>query len=414
MIQRIDLNEPKSIQLLRSRASTVDLEGDISKTVLSIHPSFNANGSIKHEDPETQLMEGYHNLIMMLDVINTSRDEVIAINYFADHTVLPLETIISAHNQFFQNNKVTYCATGQRPAHPQQKVSLEATIFQGAEITHTEKNGATAKVIHLNDMDIIYMMGITGVNQQGRMGSLKEQSYKLFTNADALLKEVNPNATFPANVLRTWIYIHDIDKNYIEFNTSGRDPFFQEQGITNRKQYKTSTGIGMVSPINGAYAQMDVLAAIRHDGKPIEGRELKTKRMNDPADYGKAFIRGADYGPIIGALISGTASINEEGETVHIDKFIEQGDRMYGNVAGLIGEDNDEVAKQNFTEIMNSRVYIKDPNNFEKAMQSIADNFIKWNIPFHPLQLVVGPVCRPNWLLETDSRLYLPNRNIIA
>ena len=79
MIQRIDLNEPKSIQLLRSRASTVDLEGDISKTVLSIHPSFNANGSIKHEDPETQLMEGYHNLIMMLDVINTSRDEVIAI-----------------------------------------------------------------------------------------------------------------------------------------------------------------------------------------------------------------------------------------------------------------------------------------------------------------------------------------------
>ena len=76
-------------------------------------------------------------------------------------------------------------------------------------------------------------------------------------------------------------------------------------------------------------------------GSAVEKRAVTDLRvLNEAYDYGRpsSFSRGMrlDLNGLVVLLISGTASIDESGETVHVGDFRAQCRRMFYNITGLL------------------------------------------------------------------------------
>src|SRR5262249_35852401 len=72
---------------------------------------------------------------------------------------------------------------------------------------------------------------------------------------------------------------------------------------------------------------------------PVEKRAISNlKTLNEASDYGSAFSRGLriDLNGLVILLISGTASIDEHGKTVHVGDFRAQLHRTYQNITLLL------------------------------------------------------------------------------
>ena len=80
---------------------------------------------------------------------------------------------------------------------------------------------------------------------------------------------------------------------------------------------------------------------------PVEKRAITNLRvLNEAFDYGSAFSRGLriDLNGLTILLISGTASIDEYGKTVHIGDFRAQQRRTYDNITGLLAAEGATTA----------------------------------------------------------------------
>src|SRR5579884_3518315 len=87
----------------------------------------------------------------------------------------------------------------------------------------------------------------------------------------------------------------------------------------------------------GSFLDLEILSSI---GKaPIVKRAIKNLRvLNEASDYGSAFSRGlrVDLNGLVILLISGTASIDEHGRTIHVGDFRGQARRTYQNITRLL------------------------------------------------------------------------------
>ena len=125
-----------------------------------------------------------------------------------------------------------------------------------------------------------------------------------------------------SDVVRTWFYNRDILDWYGEFNAC-RDKFFHEKGVFDCMP-PASTGIG-----GHAVQNTDVLAgvlAVRAKSKQAWFCAVPSPLQCPALEYGSSFSRAAeiitaDYRRLI---ISGTASIEPGGETVHVDDVAKQ------------------------------------------------------------------------------------------
>jgi enamine deaminase RidA (YjgF/YER057c/UK114 family) len=97
--------------------------------------------------------------------------------------------------------------------------------------------------------------------------------------------------------------------------------------------------------------------------------------------------------------ISGTASIDETGETVHLDDIDAQVDRMLVNVAALL-----DGQGASFDDVVSAITYLKDPADAALVRQK----FREAGYEGFPNVLVVAPVCRPELLCETEALAILP------
>lgn len=198
-------------------------------------------------------------------------------------------------------------------------------------------------------------------------------------------------STLADNCVRTWFFVHDIDRNYREV-VDDRNKLFAEQGLTTKTHYISSTGIGAthVSPdVVGfnAYAviglqpgQMTYLYAPTH--------------LNRTSDYGVSFEHGTrvDYGDRRHLFISGTASIDNKGQIVAPGDIKGQTRRMCDNVEALLAEGGCD-----FDDVMHLIVYLRDPADYAFVRGYFSERF-----PSVPRLIVHAPVCRPGWLVEME------------
>jgi len=126
--------------------------------------------------------------------------------------------------------------------------------------------------------------------------------------------------------------------------------------------------------------------------------------LNEAYDYEKpsAFSRGMRV-EIAGAsflFISGTASIDENGKTVHQGDFAGQVQRTYLNIRKLL-----EAEGATWKDVVKTTVYIKDIAANYEEFNRLRLNFFKDEgiMPFPASVGVQATLCREDLLVEMDA-----------
>lgn len=124
--------------------------------------------------------------------------------------------------------------------------------------------------------------------------------------------------------------------------------------------------------------------------------------LNEAPDYSVSFSRGLriDLNGLRVLLISGTASIDEHGKTVHVGDFRAQLRRTYHNITGLL-----ESEGATWKDIVRTTCYLRDIERDYEAFNEERTRF------FHeqgldPLPASTGIqaiLCRPDLLIEIEA-----------
>ena len=209
------------------------------------------------------------------------------------------------------------------------------------------------------------------------------------------------NCTLFDNCIRTWIFVQNVDANYAGI-VKARKEVFAENGLTENTHFIASTGI------DGRHNDKDALVVF--DSYAIEGIQeeqiqyLYAKTHLSPTHkYGVTFERGTcvHYGDRRHVFISGTASINDEGDILYEGDIEKQAKRMIENVEALIIE-----AESGFEDIAQMIIYLRDIADYHTAK-----NIIEKRFPSTPKVIALAPVCRPGWLIEMECIAVKENKD---
>ena len=147
----------------------------------------------------------------------------------------------------------------------------------------------------------------------------------------------------------------------------------------------------------------EILEALAH--APIEKRAMTNlDTLNEAYDYPKpsSFARGMriDIGSVVILLISGTASIDENGVSVHIGDFRAQMKRTYANITRLL-----ESEGCTWHDIVRTSCYLRDIDRDYDAFNEERTAFFKEQ-GLDPLPASTGiqaHLCRPELLIEMEA-----------
>lgn len=198
--------------------------------------------------------------------------------------------------------------------------------------------------------------------------------------------------TLADNCIRTWFYVRDVDTEYKGL-VDARNDVFKENGLTKETHYIASTGIGGQPAGQNTLVQMDAVAVEGlHKGQM--NHLYAPTHLNATHEYGVAFERGTTltFGDRKKMYISGTASINNRGEVLHVGDIKKQTLRMWDNVEALLQE-----AGAGFKDVMQMTVYLRDMADYVTVKRMYDERFRQI-----PVIFTLAPVCRPQWLIEME------------
>ena len=224
-----------------------------------------------------------------------------------------------------------------------------------------------------------------------RPGESSEHQTRLLLN-DYLLQLAENGGTLADNCLRTWFFVQNVDVNYAGV-VKARNEVFHTQNLTPETHFIASTGIGGRHADPKASVLMDAYAVLGISPEQIHYLYART-HLNPTYEYGVSFERGTcvDYGDRRHTFISGTASIDHQGQIVHPGDVRQQTFRMWENVEALLRE-----ADMDFSDMGTFIVYLRDIADYQVVQALFRERF-----PHHPTIIVLAPVCRPGWLIEME------------
>jgi enamine deaminase RidA (YjgF/YER057c/UK114 family) len=214
-----------------------------------------------------------------------------------------------------------------------------------------------------------------------------EQTLGMFGLAETLLQQVGMEFR---DVVRTWIHMRDIDRDYGDLNRARRE-FFRARGID---PVPASTGIGG-GPVADGHDLCLAVYAVKA-GRPLVRTVMTSPTLNEAAQYGADFVRGMKVVEAnkVALHVSGTASIDEHGRTAHVGDFNAQADRMLVNIAALLAGQG-----ANFSDVVSAITYLKHPADAARLREKVrAAGFEGF-----PHALVEAPICRTDLLCETEA-----------
>ncbi len=251
---------------------------------------------------------------------------------------------------------------------------------------------ASAKIVELSGFRHLYAWGITGNGHVAPNASLRDHYDGMFQAAAELLGR--HGADF-REVLRTWCYLDNSRQDYSAFNDS-RNAFFQQQGV---RRLPASTGIAAGLRPPGAVCGLDLYALLNPDGASIE--VLHSDSMSEASSYGSAFSRGIKLSlPEKTVLfLSGTASVDESGVTVHEGDTRRQIERMLLNMQELLAPQDAD-----FGDLVQVTSYLKDPADLDLFRAVVK----RWGLTDMPNSIVTAASCRPDLLCQIEAMAVWP------
>ena len=196
-------------------------------------------------------------------------------------------------------------------------------------------------------------------------------------------------------------FVRDVDVNYAGV-VKGRKEEFVRLGLTEKTHYLASTGI------QGQIADSRSLVLL--DAYAVDGLQAEQIRflhapeyLNPTYEYGVTFERGTavTYGDRKQVFISGTASIDNRGEIVYPGDIVKQTERMMENISVLLKE-----ADATTRDITQAISYLRDMADY-----AVVKKYFEAHYPDLPHLIVLAPVCRPGWLIETECIAVVPTES---
>ena len=332
-----------------------------------------------HVEPRCELFEGQVARIQQAEKILLDMEDVQGVSI-----VFKRYFLSDATNQVpvIQENDACTVSYIQQPPLDGSKVAVWLYLQKGTE------------VVPMNNSTVVRHNGYQHVWTFGLMDSTSATSYMqtwqtLFIYID-ILKYFQ--ATLEKNCVRTWFFVRDVDTQYGGLVKSRRECFV-EQGLTPETHYIASTGIGGTPSDPKALVQLDSYAMTGFE--PEQQRYLYgLSHLNRTIEYGVTFERATlmQYGDRNHVYISGTASINNKGEVMHVGNVQQQTLRMWENVETLLNEGG-----MSYDDVMQIIVYLRDSADYEMVKRMFEQKF-----PQIPTVFTLAPVCRPTWLIEME------------
>ncbi len=194
-----------------------------------------------------------------------------------------------------------------------------------------------------------------------------------------------------SNVARTWFYLEDINSWYDGFNRV-RTEFFNKRGVFER-MVPASTGIGVANHAGSAVVA-DVYA-IKPKNPNVKVFAVPSPLQCPAIDYKSSFSRAVEIDTLDQRLlmISGTASIASEGETIFLDDTAGQIQKTMEVVDAILKSrdmdwSNTTRAIAYFTKVEDARLF---------------DTYCAENgLPDMPIAVAHGEICRPDLLFELE------------
>lgn len=194
------------------------------------------------------------------------------------------------------------------------------------------------------------------------------------------------------NCIRTWFFVRDIDRNYAGVVDARRENF-HANNLTPNTHYIASTGIQGNDEETDVTSIFDAFAI-----KNIQQENIHilyaSEKMNKTIEYGVTFERGVAVDRECGVrqiYISGTASIDNKGNVLHVGNIEKQVERMLENIEALLIE-----AQMGWEDVAQATVYVRDYADAKRVEKIVQEKVSQ-------LVVVLAPVCRPTWLVEMEA-----------
>lgn len=247
------------------------------------------------------------------------------------------------------------------------------------------------KMIDLNQ-EYLYIMGLASDTRHGT---------NEFNGMFEQLKDILSVSQFSVgDMVRTWIYLNDINDNYVNFNEARR-VFFEQSNI----DYSSSSNVLPASTCihgitnYGATAMIDVMC-IKKMSSNAKIDRIYTPLLNEAEGdsylfkptFSRALSIEADNH--IEIQLSGTASVDQNGETVFKDDPYKQIQKTLTNIESMLS-----VHELTFEDFVQSTCFFKSDEYytiFQQVMQEM-------NIPHFSSTFVIGDICRQDLLCEIDG-----------
>ncbi len=241
--------------------------------------------------------------------------------------------------------------------------------------------------VHYEDDDAEYVL-LMGVNPTDLTASREEQAASVFDNMHEALESVG--FTFH-DVVRTWFYLDHLLEWYGEFNRV-RDAFFEKHDIFNCF-VPASTGIGSANRTGSAIIAGAI--AMRPKNANTSRTTLESPLQCSALDYKASFSRAAEIVTSKGrtVFISGTASVEPGGATMHVDDPEKQIAATLDAVTAILA--TREMTLQHTTRAI---AYLKRPE-----YRPLWHAWLRaHNMPLDFAQEVIADVCRDDFLFELE------------
>ena len=197
--------------------------------------------------------------------------------------------------------------------HPDPLCGIQVWAVTGPKVAPVLVDGRVVGAAF--DADGIQYCRLGGLLPDDLAGSRSGQTTAVF---DLMVNGLRVVGMEFSDVLRTWFYNHDLLQWYDEFNAV-RTAFFREHGVFDGL-VPASTGIGGGNAA-GAALTAGLLAVKARPGAAVAPLAVPSPLQCPAPAYGSSFSRAAEFeaGGFRRLYISGTASIEPGGRSVHID-----------------------------------------------------------------------------------------------
>ncbi|MEE2658228.1 MAG: RidA family protein [Candidatus Latescibacterota bacterium] len=287
----------------------------------------------------------------------------------------------------------------QPPCHRGRLFELQAlALHSRAEGHHVHTltglpTPASGKLVTTSGYMQLYLQNLVGGSDLVE-ADFRSQCAGLFENLATALRRCEVPLS---RLIRTWIYLRDLEQDYDELNEV-RNACFADWGI---ERPPASTGI-QAGTFPWAWRCAADAYAVWGDGH-LKVEAMHAHTLNEATEYGSAFSRGLrverDDRTVL--YVSGTASIDTRGDVVHVGNIEGQCHRMLDNVEALLAAHG-----AGLDDTLSAITYLKDVSYFPIFNTVCQDRRVP---PGMLNSVVVADVCRPEWLCEIELAAVRPN-----